>query len=198
MKKFIVFCLMALMVGIFCEVSNATSPSLKNGSAVVATREIPYADNPSGIREYGAKIPKGTRLVIYQYGTTISRVRVANGNLNGKFVYVRTYHLNTFAVKTFKGKHEIMTRADIINEVEKSATLKLAWAKNYDNGIRIEKWIILYNRREIKPLAWLQIGHEVNSGKVIGADIVINNAEREEIEIVNLLEIDKIMKKVLP
>lgn len=189
---------MALMVGIFCEASNATSPSLKNGSAVVTTREIPYADNPNGIREYGAKIPKYTRLAIYQYGTTISRVRVTNGKLNGKFVYVRTYHLNTFAIKTIKGKHEIMTRTDIINEVEKSATLKLAWTKNYDNGIRLEEWVILYNKRATKPLAWLQIGHEVNSGKVIGADIVINNAEREEIEIVNLLEIDKIMKKVLP
>lgn len=91
-----------------------------------------------------------------------------------------------------------MTRADIINEVEKSATLKLAWTKNYDNGTRLEEWVILYNRRARKPLAWLQIGHEINSGKVIGADIVINNTEREEIEIVNLLEIDKIMKKVLP
>ena len=91
-----------------------------------------------------------------------------------------------------------MTKRDIIAEVEKSATPKLAWTKNYDNGTRLEEWTIFYNRRGRKPLAWLQIGYEVNSGKVIGADIVINNADREEIEISNILEIDKIMKKVLP
>ena len=100
MKKFIVFCLMAFMVGVLCEVSNATSTSLKNGNAVMTTRGIPYADNPTDIREDGAKIPKDTRLVIYQYGATISRVRVSNGKLNGKFVYVRTHHLKTFAIKT--------------------------------------------------------------------------------------------------
>ena len=50
------------MVGVLCEVSNATS-SLKNGSAVVTTRGIPYADNPTDIKDDGAKIPKDTRLV---------------------------------------------------------------------------------------------------------------------------------------
>lgn len=100
MKKFIVFCLMAFMVGVLCEVSNATSTSLKNGSAVVTTRGIPYADNPNDIKDDGVKIPKDTRLVVYQYGATISRVRVTNGKLNGKFIYVRTIHLKSFCVRT--------------------------------------------------------------------------------------------------
>lgn len=100
MKKFIIFCLMALMVGVLCEISNATSTSLKNGSAVVSTREVPYANNPTDISDNGTKLAKNTRMVIYQYGTTISRVRVTNGKLNGKFVYVRTIYLKTFCVKT--------------------------------------------------------------------------------------------------
>lgn len=100
MKKFFILCLMAFMACMFCEVSNATPPTIKNGSAVVTIRGIPYADNPNDIRDDGAKIPNDTRLIIYQYGTTISRVRVTNGNLNGKFVYVRTHHLKTFCIKT--------------------------------------------------------------------------------------------------
>ena len=100
MKRFIIFCLMAFMVGVFCEVSNATSTPLKNGSAVVSTREIPYANNPTDISDNGTKLAKNTRMVIYQYGATISRVRVTNGKLNGKFVYVRTIHLKSFCMRT--------------------------------------------------------------------------------------------------
>ena len=91
-----------------------------------------------------------------------------------------------------------MNRRDIICEVAKSATLKMAWYKNYDNGTRLEEYTIFLSPRSKKPLAWLQIGYEVNSNKVIGADIVINNAEREEIEISHLAMIENIMKKVLP
>ena len=99
MKKFILFWLIAVMVGVLCEVSTAASTSLKNGSVVVTTKGIPYSENPADIKDDGAKIPKDSRLVIYQYGAIVSRVRVSNGKLNGKFVYVRTYHLKTFTIK---------------------------------------------------------------------------------------------------
>ena len=46
---------MVCMGGVLCKVSNATSTPLENGSAVVTTRGIPYADNPTDIKDDGRR-----------------------------------------------------------------------------------------------------------------------------------------------
>ena len=77
-----------------------------------------------------------------------------------------------------------MTRADIINEVEKVFNVRYAWSKSYDNGTMLTEYTLYYNRRARKPLAWLQIGFNTETDNVIGADISFNlNGDRLELEI---------------
>lgn len=92
-----------------------------------------------------------------------------------------------------------MTRADIINEVEKVFNVRYAWSKSYDNGTMLTEYTLYYNRRARKPLAWLQIGFNTETDNVIGADISFNlNGERHELEIEKVEDIAEILKKVAP
>ena len=92
-----------------------------------------------------------------------------------------------------------MTRADIINEVEKALDVRYAWSKNYDNGTILTEYTLFYNRRARKPLAWLQIGFYTDDDKVIGAGINFTlNGERYEFEIEKVEDIAEILKKVVP
>ena len=92
-----------------------------------------------------------------------------------------------------------MTRADIINEVEKALDVRYAWSKSYDNGTMLTKYTLFYNRRARKPLAWLQIGFCTADDKVIGADINFTlNGERHELEVEKVEDIAEIVKKVVP
>ena len=92
-----------------------------------------------------------------------------------------------------------MTRADIINEVEKALDVRYAWSKNYDNGTMLTEYTLFYNRRARKPLAWLQIGFCTADDKVISACISFNrNGERHELEIEKVEDIAEIAKKVVP
>ena len=92
-----------------------------------------------------------------------------------------------------------MTRADIINEVEKVLNVRYAWSKSYDNGTRLTEYTLFYSRRARKPLAWLQIGFCTADDKVIGACISFNrNGERHELEIEKVEDIAEIVKKVVP
>ena len=92
-----------------------------------------------------------------------------------------------------------MTRADIINEVEKALDVRYAWSKNYDNGTMLTEYTLFYNRRARKPLAWLQIGFCTADDKVIGACISFNrNGERHELDIEQMEDIAEILKKVVP
>lgn len=92
-----------------------------------------------------------------------------------------------------------MTRADIINEVEKVFNVRYAWSKSYDNGTMLTEYTLYYNRRARKPLAWLQIGFHTETDNVIGADISFNlNGDRHELEIEKIEDIAEILKKVAP
>ena len=92
-----------------------------------------------------------------------------------------------------------MTRADIINEVEKVLNVRYAWSKSYDNGTMLTEYTLFYNRRARKPLAWLQIGFYTDDDKVISAGINFTlNVERHEFEIENVEDIAEILKKVVP
>ena len=92
-----------------------------------------------------------------------------------------------------------MTRADIINEVEKVFNVRYAWSKSYDNGTMLTEYTLYYNRRARKPLAWLQIGFNTETDNVIGADISFNlNGDRHELEIEKMEDIAEILKKVAP
>ena len=92
-----------------------------------------------------------------------------------------------------------MTRADIINEVEKVLNVRYAWSKSYDNGTMLTEYTLFYNRRARKPLAWLQIGFYTDDDKVIGAGINFTlNGERHEFEIEKVEDIAEILKKVVP
>lgn len=87
-----------------------------------------------------------------------------------------------------------MTKADIINEIEKLVTIKLGWTKNYDNGTILADYTIYYNKRARKPIGWLQIGYYENNDSVICATIRINKVAYEVVEITNLNDIKRIMK----
>ena len=92
-----------------------------------------------------------------------------------------------------------MTRADIINEVEKVLNVRYAWSKNYDNGTMLTEYTLFYNRRARKPLAWLQIGFYTDDDKVMSAGINFTlNGERHEFEIEKVEDIAEILKKVVP
>lgn len=92
-----------------------------------------------------------------------------------------------------------MTRADIINEVEKALDVRYAWSKSYDNGTMLTEYTLFYNRRARKPLAWLQIGFYTDDDKVISAGINFTlNGERHEFEIEKVEDIAEILKKVVP
>lgn len=92
-----------------------------------------------------------------------------------------------------------MTRADIINEVEKVLNVRYAWSKSYDNGTMLTEYTLFYNRRARKPLAWLQIGFYTDDDKVISAGINFTlNGERHEFEIEKVEDIAEILKKVVP
>ena len=92
-----------------------------------------------------------------------------------------------------------MTRADIINEVEKVFNIRYAWSKSYDNGTMLTQYTLYYNKRARKPLAWLQIGFNTETDNVIGADISFNlNGDRHELEIEKVEDIAEILKKVAP
>ena len=92
-----------------------------------------------------------------------------------------------------------MTRADIINEVEKVLNVRYAWSKSYDNGTMLTEYTLFYNRRARKPLAWLQIGFCTADDKVISACISFNcNGERHELEVEKVEDIAEIVKKVVP
>lgn len=92
-----------------------------------------------------------------------------------------------------------MTRADIINEVEKVFNVRYAWSKSYDNGTMLTEYTLYYNKRARKPLAWLQIGFNTETDNVIGADISFNlNGDRHELEIEKMEDIAEILKKVAP
>ena len=91
-----------------------------------------------------------------------------------------------------------MTRADIINEVEKVLNVRYAWSKSYDNGTMLTEYTLFYNRRARKPLAWLQIGFYTYDDKVISAGINFTlNGERHEFEIEKVEDIAEILKKVV-
>ena len=92
-----------------------------------------------------------------------------------------------------------MTRADIINEVEKALEDRYGWSKSYDNGTMLTEYTLFYNRRARKPLAWLQIGFCTADDKAIGACISFNrNGERHELDIEKVEDIAEILKKVVP
>ena len=92
-----------------------------------------------------------------------------------------------------------MTRADIIDEVEKVLNVRYAWSKSYDNGTMLTEYTLFYNRRARKPLAWLQIGFYTADDKVISAGINFTlNGERHEFEIEKVEDIAEILKKVVP
>ena len=92
-----------------------------------------------------------------------------------------------------------MTRADIINEVEKALNVRYAWSKSYDNGTMLTEYTLFYNRRARKPLAWLQIGFYTDDDKVMSAGINFTlNGERHEFEIEKVEDIAEILKKVVP
>lgn len=89
-----------------------------------------------------------------------------------------------------------MTRADIINEVEKALDVRYAWSKSYDNGTMLTEYTL---RRARKPLAWLQVGFYTADDKVISAGINFTlNGERHEFEIEKVEDIAEILKKVVP
>ena len=92
-----------------------------------------------------------------------------------------------------------MTRADIINEVEKVLNVRYAWSKSYDNGTMLTEYTLFYNRRARKPLAWLQRGFYTDDDKVMSAGINFTlNGERHEFEIEKVEDIAEILKKVVP
>ncbi len=98
-----------------------------------------------------------------------------------------------------------MTRADIINEVEKALEVRFGWNKSYDNGTMLTEYGLYYKSNNLKyrrartPLARLQIGFCTADDKVIGACISFNrNGERHELEIEKVEDIAEIVKKVVP
>ena len=98
-----------------------------------------------------------------------------------------------------------MTRADIINEVEKAFEVRFGWNKSYDNGTMLTEYGLYYKSNNLKyrrartPLARLQIGFYTDNDKVIGADINFTlNGERHEFEIEKVEDIAEILKKVVP
>ena len=93
-----------------------------------------------------------------------------------------------------------MTRADIINEVEKALDVRYAWSKTYGiYGTMLTEYTLFYNRRARKQLAWLQIGYCTADDKVISACISFNcNGERHEKEKEKVEDIAEIVKKVVP
>lgn len=98
-----------------------------------------------------------------------------------------------------KQNNHTMTRADIINEVEKSMNVRYAWSKSYDNGTMLTEYTLYYNRRARKPRAWLQIGFNTETDEVIGADFSFNhNGNRHEFEVEKIEDVAEILKKILP
>ena len=93
-----------------------------------------------------------------------------------------------------------MTRADIINEVEKVLNVRYGWSKPYGiYGTMLTEYTLFYNRRARKPLAWLQIGFYTDDDKVMSAGINFTlNGERHEFEIEKVEDIAEILKKVVP
>ncbi len=92
-----------------------------------------------------------------------------------------------------------MTRADIINEVEKVFNVRYAWSKSYDNGTMLTEYTLYYNRRARKPLAWLQIGFVCETNEIITGCISYNkNGERICEEINTIEDIAEILKKLVP
>lgn len=93
-----------------------------------------------------------------------------------------------------------MTRADIINEVEKALDVRYSWSKTYSiYGTMLTEYTLFYSRRARTPLAWLQIGFCTADDKVISACISFNrNGERHELEIEKVEDIAEILKKVAP
>ena len=94
-----------------------------------------------------------------------------------------------------------MTRADIINEVEKALDVRYGWSKTYGiYGTMLTEYTLYYNKRARKPLAWLQIGFNTETDNVIGAGISFTDkyGERHELDIEKAEDIAEILKKVAP
>jgi hypothetical protein len=90
-----------------------------------------------------------------------------------------------------------MTRTELATKFELTHIVRYSWGKVYDNGTRLQEYAIYYNNRARKPLAWLQIWFYMATDNVISAGITINDAERTEIEIENINDIEKIVNKYL-
>ena len=92
-----------------------------------------------------------------------------------------------------------MTRADIINEVEKVFNVRYGWSKSYDNSTMFTDYTLYYNKGARKPLAWLQIGFVCKTNEIITGCISYNrNGERICEEVNTIEDIAEILKKVAP
>lgn len=104
MKKFLVFCIIALVACTYYNSSNAATPNISKGSRFITVRGIQYANSISEFERDKVKtLPSRTQITVDIYGNAFTRVRIirdgGNGNLNGKFVYVRTIHLKQFCMR---------------------------------------------------------------------------------------------------
>ena len=89
-----------------------------------------------------------------------------------------------------------MKRQDIVSEVEKALYARTAWNKDYSNGTMLTEYTLYYNKRARKPLAWLQVGYFTDSNEVISAGISFNINDRQEYEIENIEDVEKIIAKI--
>lgn len=89
-----------------------------------------------------------------------------------------------------------MTQTELATKFKQTYMVRYSWSKNYDNGTRLQEYVI-YNNKPRNTLAWLQIGFHIATDNVISAGITINNAERTEIEIENINDVEEIIKKYL-
>ena len=91
-----------------------------------------------------------------------------------------------------------MTRLEILNEIEKSFYSRYGCSKNYENQTCLVEYILYYNKRSRKPLAWLQIGYNIVNDKIIGACIsFFKNGERYEHEITNINDINSVITNII-
>lgn len=92
MKKIIILCITLLVSCYICD-----AQSTKINDRYITLKEITAGSSINNID--AIKIPQHTQMIVVTTGSSFSRVRVLNGKMNGKYIYVRNIYLKQFCKK---------------------------------------------------------------------------------------------------
>lgn len=91
-----------------------------------------------------------------------------------------------------------MRTEDIFNILGiKKLDYRYSWKKNYDNGTRLAEYKIFKTRRHKKPIAFIQIGFNINNSKVIGVVVTYVDSVHNTLDCENITEFIYALNRLL-